>query len=113
MNILSLIKEIIDEKNDNDGCNFVLSQPHEGDYLKKYSFQGKSDKDKNLTSFSTSIIRESSNLPLKKKISIFKKFEQIIQGGIVFNSHISQYDTTVKEHLSSLVESKVKAFSIN
>ena len=46
-------------------------------------------------------------------ISIFKKFEKIIEGGIVFNNSVNSDNILFKKNLKILTQSKVNAFLID
>ena len=113
LKIVNLMKDIIDEKNNREGTNFVLSQPHQANYLNKFFRNGRKKNGEESRAYSSKIIRKDTNLPLKKKIAIFKKFEEIIKGGVIFNSLINFKKTTIEKHLQTLFESKLHAFSIN
>ena len=62
---------------------------------------------------STRIIRKEANIPLDQKISIFKKFQGIIKGGIIFNSVFTPENQILSEHLNVLMKSNLNSFSIN
>ena len=49
---------------------------------------------------------------VEEKISIFKKFETVIEGGTKFNNSLSSNNMSKEECLKILMESKLKAFSI-
>ena len=112
LKILSLLKDLIREKNDSESESFILSQPHRDRYLAL----SKNNKIKKLNKknnyYSPRIIRKTSKLSLQEKISIFKKFETIIEGGTKFNNSLSSNNMSKEESLKILMESKLKAFSI-
>ncbi|GAG63081.1 unnamed protein product, partial [marine sediment metagenome] len=112
LRIVNLMEEVIDEKNDGEGTNFVLSQPHYANYLSKSWSNGKSPLTKHPCEYSPKIIRNDANLSLSKKIAVFKKFEEIIRGGVMFNSTFNHDETTLNDHLNALFQSKLHAFSI-
>lgn len=112
LKIVSLMKNIIDEKNDDEGSNFILSQPHYANYSSNSYTNGRNSFGKNIQAYSPKIIRKDTNLPLKKQIAVFKKFEDIINGGVMFNSDFNPKETTLEDHLKALFESKLHAFSI-
>ena len=107
------MKEIIEEKNNEECSNFVLSQPHDANYLSAYFKNGRKSIDKKKQVYSPKIVRKDTNLSLKKKISIFKKFEEIIDGGIIFNSICASNESNFEEHINKLLDSKLSAFSIS
>jgi ribonucleoside-triphosphate reductase len=103
LKILSFLNNRIKEKNEKEHEFYVLSQPHPGEY-RFNSF-------KTHNGYSPRIIRKKSNLPLTKQISIFKRFEEIINGGVLFNIP-NDYDTIpFNDTLKILIESKIGAFS--
>lgn len=113
LKILSLLKDLINEKNEKENESFVLSQPHRDRYISL----SKNNKIKTLNKknnfYSPRIIRKNSKLSLQEKISIFKKFETVIEGGTKFNNTFSSNNISKEESLKILMESKLKAFSIN
>ncbi len=112
LKILSLLKDLINEKNENENESFVLSQPHRDRYI-ALSINNKIKKfNKKNYYYSPRIIRKNSKLSLQEKISIFKKFETVIEGGTKFNNTFSSNNISKKESLKILMESKLKAFSI-
>jgi len=113
LRIVNLMEDVIDEKNDGKGDNFILSQPHYANYLSKSWNNGKPRLTKNSRVYSPKIIRNDTNLPLSKKIAVFKKFEEIIKGGVMYNSTFNSDETTLNDHLNALFQSKLHAFSIN
>ncbi len=113
LNILSLIKDLIDEKNDKDNDTFVLSQPQHDKYSFNSIKNGTMKLNKNLSPYSSRIIRKDSNLPLDKQISLFKKFEEIIKGGSLFSTSIISNDITNEPNLKLLLSSKLNAFRMN
>ncbi len=112
LKIVSLMEDVIEEKNDGEGSNFVLSQPHYANYLSNANNNGRKSFGKKTRKYSPKIIRKDTNLPLRKQIAVFKKFEAIIKGGVMFNSDFNSKVTTLEDHLNALFKSKLHAFSI-
>ncbi len=112
LKILSLLKDLINEKNENENESFVLSQPHRDRYIALSKNNKIMKLNKKNNSYSPRIIRKNSKLSLQEKISIFKKFETVIEGGTKFNNTFSSNNISKKESLKILMESKLKAFSI-
>ncbi|MFX1236862.1 MAG: anaerobic ribonucleoside-triphosphate reductase, partial [Promethearchaeota archaeon] len=106
INILKLLKNLIKEKNENEGEKYVLGQPHQGNYLNSNNEDSKS------IEYETSIVRTDSNLRLEQKITMFKRFERILSGGALFN-HNSSSNENIFEIFKILSNSKLSAFSIN
>ncbi|MFX1364185.1 MAG: anaerobic ribonucleoside-triphosphate reductase [Promethearchaeota archaeon] len=111
-NILSLMKELIEEKNELDDNNFILSQPHYDSYLKDTWYNGNLQLNKEKNQYSSKLIRGGTNLSLNKKISLFKKFQKIINGGTLFIEKINRDELSVEELLKNLFKSEVKVISI-
>ncbi|MFX1278596.1 MAG: anaerobic ribonucleoside-triphosphate reductase [Promethearchaeota archaeon] len=112
LNILSLMRNLIEEKNELDNECYILSQPHIGRYLEDCWHNGNSINGKNVTSYSSKIIREDSSLSLHKKLSLFKKFENIMNGGSIFDQIISGSDLSLNKSLNMLIDSKINAFPL-
>ena len=112
LKILSFLNQLIEEKNENENEYYILSQPHDGKYLIN-SLNNGTNKIEKLDKYSSRIIRRNSNLSLNKQISIFKKFEKIIEGGSKFDISNDSNEITSGEYIKILLESKLSAFSIN
>ena len=112
LNILSLMRNLIEEKNELDNDFYILTQPHLGRYLEDCWHNGNSINGKNVTSYSSKIIREDSSLSLPKKLSLFKKFENLMNGGSIFDQIISTSDLSLNKSLNMLIDSKINAFPL-
>ncbi|MCK4781261.1 MAG: hypothetical protein KAT57_13765, partial [Candidatus Lokiarchaeota archaeon] len=84
LKVLSLMKKLIEERNELDNNNFILSQPHYDSYLKDSWHNGMAQFKQNINRYSSRIIRSESNLSLDKRIALFEKFQKIINGGTLF-----------------------------
>ncbi|MFX0186515.1 MAG: anaerobic ribonucleoside-triphosphate reductase [Candidatus Hodarchaeota archaeon] len=111
LKILSLLNEQIKEKNENENECYILSQPHSDKYFERNNRIKELNKRRNF--YSPRIIRKHSKLSLEKKISIFKKFEKIIEGGIIFNNSVNSDNALFKKNLKILTQSKINAFLID
>ncbi|MFX1409020.1 MAG: anaerobic ribonucleoside-triphosphate reductase [Promethearchaeota archaeon] len=111
--ILMFMNKLIKEKNEEENNFYVLSQPHKDSYLKDAWHNGINLKGDILNGYSSGIIRCNTKLPLTKKINLFKKFEQAINGGIIFEEYLDFNDAVAKKILSILFKSKLEAFFIN
>ncbi len=109
--VLSLMKKLIEERNELDNNNFVLSQPHYDTYLKDSCHNGMTQFKQNLNRYSSRIIRSESNLSLDKRIALFEKFQKIINGGTLFIEKINVDEVSLKRFLQSLFESKIEVIS--
>jgi len=111
LEVLNLLKRVIKEKNEKEQEKFLLCQPHNDKYLLNssqfYNFDLESDSIK----YCTEIIRTTSNLSIEKKIRLFKKFEKILDGGIIFNCILNSNKTQLKIILNRLIGSELRAFS--
>ncbi|MFX1317117.1 MAG: anaerobic ribonucleoside-triphosphate reductase [Promethearchaeota archaeon] len=113
LRILTFMNKSIKEKNDEENNFYILSQPHKDSYLKDAWHNGINLKSDITRSYSSRIIRSDTKLPLTKKVNLFKKFEQIINGGIIFDEYLDFNDTVAKKVLSFLFKSKLEAIFIN
>lgn len=112
LRILSLMKKLIEEKNDMGKNNYILSQPHSDNYLKDSWQNGIAHSGQKTNCYSSRIIRQASTLPLNKKILLFKKFEKIINGGTLFNGAVNKNEYSLKELQNILFKSKLNAFCL-
>jgi hypothetical protein len=111
LEILNVMKGILEEKNDDEyGC-YILTQPHIDSYLlkskKSFGFYDK------INEYSSRFLRRDSKLPLAKQINKFKKFEKIVKGGCIFNQIFDNDAEKINETLKMLYKSDINAFSIN
>lgn len=111
LKILSFLRDLIEEKNETENTNYNLSQPFNlrilngaETFRNPYSFKNQNPLE---------IIKTNSNLSLDKKISLFKKFERILDGGNLFTFNIDSTQYQNKESLNLLFESNLQAFTIN
>ncbi len=111
LSVLSFLRDLIREKNDIENANYNLSQPCNIKILNgaktfqiPYGF-------KNQNPFQ--IIQTNSNLSFQNKISLFKKFERILDGGSLFACKMDSNQVLTKEIMNFLFKSKLHAFMIN
>ncbi|MHA2183993.1 MAG: anaerobic ribonucleoside-triphosphate reductase [Promethearchaeota archaeon] len=113
LEVLSLMKRIIEERNETDNNHYIFNQPHKAEYLGN-SWHNDVQHDNGLGScYSSKIIREECSIPITKKVAIFKKFEPILSGGSLFTENIDDEKISVNELTQLLVKSKINAFSLN
>jgi hypothetical protein len=109
LKILNLLKKLINEKNEEEQEKFLLCQPHNDKYLidsyHSSLFNFTKDPKKNCLE----IIRKDSNLSIDKKINLFKKFQTILNGGILYNQN-SDYKE-LNQDIKQLVNSGIWSFS--
>lgn len=83
--ILIRINNRINEMNNEQNEYFIFSQPHVDNYLmNRWNFEFDKISHK-YDSFSTEFIRFESKLNFEKKVSLFKIFQKIVDGGTLFN----------------------------
>ncbi|MHA1254192.1 MAG: anaerobic ribonucleoside-triphosphate reductase [Promethearchaeota archaeon] len=111
LNILSYLNQLINERNEEKNEMFLLSQPHQSKYL-FCSNHNSMNKIKKLNNYSSRIIRNNTKLDLIKQISLFKKFEKIIEGGSKFTCSYDIDNNNSKDILKVLSDSKLNAFSM-
>ncbi|MFX0070942.1 MAG: anaerobic ribonucleoside-triphosphate reductase [Candidatus Hermodarchaeota archaeon] len=112
LKILSLMNNLIKEKNDVSNDNFILSQPHYGKYLKSSYIKEIRFNNKVRESYTNRIIRKDSSLSINDQISIFKKFEKKLEGGSIFEVIDNPDQHSQKEYFNLLSKSNLNAFSI-
>jgi len=111
LEVLSLLRDLIKEKNETENTNYNLSQPCNINVLngaKTFRTPCGFNNQNPLK-----IIKANSNLSLDKKISLFKKFEEKLDGGNLFNYVLDSTQCLNKEDLNFLIESNLQAFMIN
>lgn len=113
LKVLSLMKKIIEEKNEVDNNTFILSQPHYDSYLKHTWHNGLAQYKQKIRGYSSRIIRSESNLSMNKKIALFKKFQKIINGGSLFIEKINTDEMSSQQLLKFLFQSKIGAISLS
>ena len=113
LKILSFMKKLIEEKNQSENDYFTLSQPHSDKYLQDCWNNGNSPNGENINCYSSKIIRKNSTLSLDKKLSLFKKFENIINGGLIFDQSINANDISLNNYLKLLIKSRIGAFPLS
>ena len=106
------MKSIIEERNEVDGNNLVFSQPHYDSYLQDSWHNGLTHHNKKIKGYTSRLIRSESNLSLNKKITLFKKFQRIIDGGTLFIEKISTEENPLLKILKIINESKISAISL-
>ncbi|MFX0031904.1 MAG: anaerobic ribonucleoside-triphosphate reductase [Promethearchaeota archaeon] len=113
LKIISLMNKLVSEIAQNENENYILSQPHDGEYLYPSINALNLSSEEEFRGYSMNIIRTESNLPLEKQISIFKKFESKLNGGAIFNYYLGLNDLSIKDVIDFLSKSKLSAFCIN
>ena len=98
LNILRILKNLIKEQNELDNKYYNLSQPHNDIFL--------------TNRYSSKIIRDDSKLSIEQKIKLFKKFGDVIDGGVFFKAGLDKSHDDFYDNLQLIMNSKVQAFSI-
>ncbi|MFX1233150.1 MAG: anaerobic ribonucleoside-triphosphate reductase [Promethearchaeota archaeon] len=109
LKIISLMNKIVDEKAQDENQDYILSQPHEDEYLYPPISTINQGLEEEFRGYSMNIIRTESNLPLENQISIFKKFEVKLKGGAIFNYNLTNQNS-VRTVIDVLPKSKLSAF---
>jgi len=112
LRILTFMKKLIREKNQEENNYYILSQPHNDTYLNNAWHNGTTLRSDMPYKYSSCIIRHNSKLSLAKRVNLFKKFEKVINGGIIFDEYIDINGTSIKERLSNLFKSELEAIFI-
>ncbi len=114
LKIMKKMKEIINMRNNTENNKYCLSQPHNGIYLKEYSINNKIKSKNNTNPYSYRIIRKNSKLPIERHLSLFKKFNKIIDGGSLFEMPIkSNKSDDLTLTINKLLNSNLTAFKFN
>ena len=111
LKILSYLNQLINERNEEENEMFLLSQPHQSKYLCCSNLNSMNKIEKR-NKYSSRIIRKNTKLDLIKQISLFKKFEKIIEGGSKFTCSYDIDNNNSKNIIKVLSDSKLNAFSI-
>ena len=109
--VLQFMSKIIKEKNQQQGENYILTQPHYDSYLHDIYHNNQSELGNKSDPYSTCMIREDSKLSIKSKINLYKKFEKYLGGGSIFTLGVNK--ESVEEHINSLLNTKLNAFQLN
>ncbi len=109
--VLEFMSNIIKEKNQHQGENYILTQPHYDGYLNDICHNNQSELGNKSNPYTTYMIREDSKLSVKNKIDLYKKFEKYLGGGSVFTLGVNK--ESVEEHINSLLNTKLNAFQLN
>ncbi len=109
-NLLLFMKDIINEINQDQNENYILTQPHNGSYLSKNWCGSMNEVSNGPNKYCIDMIRANSKLSLDKRIQIYKNFEDIVDGGSVFTFSIK--NKPIKELMAQLSYLKVNMFQV-
>jgi len=109
-NLLTFMKDAINENNQDHNENYLLTQPHNGNYLSKHWCRGMDEKGSGPNKYCIDLIRGDSKLSLEKRVQIYKNFEGIVDGGSVFTFNVD--NKPIKELMAQLSYSKVNKFQL-
>ena len=112
LRVLSTLNHFIKEKNEVESESFVLTQPHPNFCLNNSWSNKILDLNKSKY-YSHRIIRKNSRLSFKKQISLFKKFEEIIEGGSLFTTSANFPHESLEDNLKILMDSRLSAFTFD
>ena len=112
LKVLRLMNKIIEEKNKIKNDNYVLSQPHYDECLRNSWKNGIAHCGQKSHFHASRIIRESLTLPPNKTISLFKRFERIINGGTLFYQNLNANEQTLEFYQNILFNSDLNAFQL-
>ncbi len=111
LEIFTGMRRIIEEQNEEENERYILNQPHDDNYLKDSWHSEIKSREEGLNRYSSRIIRENSLLSLTKKVNYFRKFENLIDGGSIFNQKFHFDENNEKKQLKLLFDSKINAFT--
>ncbi|MFX1419047.1 MAG: anaerobic ribonucleoside-triphosphate reductase [Promethearchaeota archaeon] len=112
LKVLSFMKKIIEERNKEYGNFFILSQPHSDSYLQDTCYNSLIQHNQKITGYTSKLIRAESQLSLNNKITLFKKFQRIINGGTLFMEKIQLKETPILKSLKTIFKSEIGAISL-
>ncbi|MFX1446616.1 MAG: anaerobic ribonucleoside-triphosphate reductase [Promethearchaeota archaeon] len=108
--IFKFMSSIIREKNLQNGESYIFTQPHNDAYLQKIWDNNQTDLGNESNRYCVRMVRKDSNLPLKSKIELYKKFEKYLDGGSIFTLGLNKL--SVEKELNCLINSKLNAFQL-
>jgi anaerobic ribonucleoside-triphosphate reductase len=111
LKVLSCMKKIIHEKKEEGYNNYILSQPHKDCYLNNLLYNGNGNYSQKQYVYSSELIRRDSNLPLDKKIALFKKFQKNLDGGAIFMEE-KPPEMSFQKFINLLFESGIGTISL-
>jgi len=109
-NLLMFMKDMINEINQDHNENYILTQPHIGNYLSKDRCRSMDEIGNGSGKYCIDMIRMDSKLSLEKRLQIYKNFEGIVDGGSVFAFKVN--NRPIKELIVQLSHSKVNTFQL-
>ncbi|MHA1325892.1 MAG: anaerobic ribonucleoside-triphosphate reductase [Promethearchaeota archaeon] len=109
--ILNLIKKIIDEKNKNENENYLLTQPHSGNYL--IDFWNKSFSSKIKGSFDWKILKNKFKFSFNEALKVYNSISEVLQGGSVFNLNIKSLNDNFDDYLKKMRDSGIRAYTFS
>ncbi|MFX0022594.1 MAG: anaerobic ribonucleoside-triphosphate reductase [Candidatus Hermodarchaeota archaeon] len=112
LKILTLMKQIISEKNNSNGNKFVLSQPHYDSYLEDSWHNGKPALNQTSGHYTPTLIKDDCSLSFDKKIHLFKKFQSILDRGALFTLNISENERNILKTLKNIIQCEISAISL-
>ncbi|MFX1497249.1 MAG: anaerobic ribonucleoside-triphosphate reductase [Promethearchaeota archaeon] len=112
LKVITLMNKIVNETAQDENENYILSQPHNDEYLyTPTNIINTGLEEEEFKGYSMNIIRTESNLPLENQISLFKKFELKLNGGAIFNYYLAENDQqAIKNFIDVVGRSKLSAF---
>lgn len=109
LDIIEFMKNCINEENRGNQENYILTQPHYGDYLESSWNKTKISLD-NKKNYSNHFISPYGTIPLKKRISLFKKFDNVVNGGTLFSLSLENEDQKLKNVIDLVLDSNINTF---
>jgi len=108
--ILEFMSDIIKEKNQKDGENYILTQSHRDSYLYETWRNNQYNLGNESNQYSISMVREDSKLSLKRKIELHKNFEKYFDGGSLFTLGLN--NLPIDDLIEEIISSKLNAFQL-
>ncbi len=114
LNILKFINKKISEENRKENENFCLTQPHNENFLNYIHDRNNTYHTTQLNPTSYNLIREDTNLTLKQKMALYKKFSDFLDGGSLFEINFDQKTSkNLNFIIDQILDFKLPAFKFN
>jgi hypothetical protein len=103
LKVISFMQKFLEEKNKTTNQHYVLTAPHILDnHSIKSNFQ--------ITHSMIDLIRRESNLSVKKKMKIFRKFQDFLKGGLAFPFYLDQIEDNILKLIKEINALEIDAF---
>jgi ribonucleoside-triphosphate reductase len=114
LSILKFMNNEISDKNFKENSNFCLTQPLQKNYYNYFDNQNNIGDSNRFNHDSYNLIREDSNLNLKQKMTLYKKFSDVLEGGSLFEIDFNQNNSKkLNSIIDHILDFELPAFKFN